>query len=335
MNGDGPRIAINGFGRIGRLVTRILLDSDAPVDIVAVNDLTPNATLAHLFRYDSVHGRFPGHVEVTDDGLVIDGDRLLVLEERDPADLPWRDLQPDLVIECTGRFNHRAGMQKHIDAGAPRVLLSAPGKDVDITVVRGVNDHLYNRFDHHLVSNASCTTNALAPLLRVLEDHFGFEEGLMTTIHAITGDQSIVDGPHKDLRRARASMLSMIPTATGAARAIGEVMPHFKGRIDGMAIRVPTQDVSLVDLTCRLRNTPTVEALADALCDEAAGRLSGILGCETDPLVSVDFTHDPRSSIVDVPSLMVQGGLVKILSWYDNEWGYANRVAEMALQMAG
>ncbi len=334
MDDEGPRIAINGFGRIGRLVARILLEGDTPVDLVAVNDLTPNKTLAHLFRYDSVHGRYPGSVEGTDDGLVLDGDRLRVLEERDPSALPWDELRPDVVIECTGRFNNRAGMQQHIDAGAPRVLCSAPAKDADIMVVRGVNDDQYDPTKHTLVSNASCTTNALAPMLKVLDDHFQFEEGFMTTIHAVTGDQSLVDGPHKDLRRARASMLSMIPTGTGAARAIGTVMPHLAGKIDGLAIRVPTQDVSLVDLTCRLGGMPDVDALARTFTDEANGALAGILGVEADPLVSIDFTHDPRSSIIDLPTIMVQQGLVKVMSWYDNEWGYANRVAEMAHRMA-
>ncbi len=330
MDGEGPRIAVNGFGRIGRLVTRILLEGDAPVDLIAVNDLTPNATLAHLFRYDSVHGRFPGSVEETDDGLVLDGDRLRVLEEPDPAKLPWDELGVDLVIEASGRFRSKEGMQKHLDAGAPRLLLTAPSNDADIMVVRGVNDDQYDGAKHRTVSNASCTTNALAPVLKVLDDHFGVTSGLMTTIHAITGDQSIVDGPHKDLRRARASMLSMIPTETGAARAIGRILPHLDGKIDGMAVRVPTQDVSLVDLVARVERVPTRDEVAAALCDEAQGRMAGILGCESDPLVSIDFTHDARSSIVDLPSIMLQDDLIKVLAWYDNEWGYANRVAEMA-----
>jgi glyceraldehyde 3-phosphate dehydrogenase len=334
MDGEGPRIAINGFGRIGRLVTRILLENDAPVDLVAVNDLTPNATLAHLFRYDSVHGRFPGHVEVTDDGLVLAGDRLLVLEEKDPSKLPWNELQPDVVIEASGRFTKRSSMQKHLAAGAPRVLLTAPSGDADLTVVRGVNDHLYDARAHRLVSNASCTTNALAPVLKVLNDSFGVERGVMTTIHAMTGDQSLVDGPHTDLRRARASMLSMIPTQTGAARAIGKVLPELDGKIDGLSIRVPTQDVSLVDLTVSLPSQPTTDAVLDALRDAARGPMQGILGLEDDPLVSIDFTHDSRSSIVDAPSIMRNGPMMKILAWYDNEWGYANRVAEMAHVMA-
>ncbi len=328
MDGEGPRVAINGFGRIGRLVTRILLDMESPVDLVAVNDLTPNATLAHLFKYDSVHGRFPGSVETTDDGLVLDGDRLRVLEVADPADLPWGAMDVDIVVEASGRFTKRAGMEKHLQAGAPRVLLTAPSAEADIMVVRGVNDDQMQP-QHRLVSNASCTTNALAPPLKVLHDHFDVQSGVMTTIHAITGDQAIVDAPHKDLRRARASMLSMIPTATGAARAIGKILPDLAGRIDGMAVRVPTQDVSIVDLTVRVGRATDVETVAHALCEAADGPLQGILGCEDDPLVSIDFTGDPRSSIVDLPSIMVQDDLVKILAWYDNEWGYANRVAEM------
>lgn len=333
MDGEGPRIGINGFGRIGRLVVRALLQGDKPVDLVGVNDLTPNHTLAHLFRHDSVHGAFPGHVEATDDGLVIDGDRLRVFEEADPAALPWGDLGVDIVIEASGRFRRGADMQKHIDAGAPRVLLTAPGKEVDLTVVMGVNDHEYDRERHHLVSNASCTTNCLAPVLKVLDDHYGVLGGFMTTIHAVTGDQNLVDGPHKDLRRARAALNNMIPTTTGAAKAIGLVMPHLAGKIDGLAVRVPTLDVSLVDLNCRLERPPDMDGLVDMFHDEAAGRMEGILGCADEPLTSIDFTGDARSSIVDMPSLMIHGDMVKVLSWYDNEYGYASRVADMALKM--
>lgn len=329
---DGPRIAINGFGRIGRLVARILLEMDRPVDLVAANDLTPKATLAHLFRYDSVHGRYPGTVEVTPDGIALDGDPLRVLEVKDPEALPWHDLRPDVVIESSGRFTKRAALQKHLDAGAPRVLLTAPG-ETDVTVVIGVNDDVYKPH-HRLVSTASCTTNALAPVLKVLDERFGIEEALMTTVHAVTGDQRIIDTPHKDLRRARASMLSMIPTETGAAKAIGLVLPHLDGKVGGMAIRVPTQDVSVVDLVARLRDPPDVAAMAKAFRDASEGRLKGILGCEQEPLVSIDFTSDPRSSIVDVPSLAMQSSLAKVLSWYDNEWAYAHRVAEMAHRMS-
>lgn len=333
MDGEGPRIAINGFGRIGRIVTRILLAGDQPVDLVGINDLTDKPTLAHLFRYDSVHGRFPGHVEQTDDGLVLDGDRLRVFAEPDPSKGLWSDLEPDLVIEASGQFTKRASLQQHLDGGAPRVLVTAPA-EADLMVVRGVNDDAYDSAKHRTVSNASCTTNCLAVVLKVLQESFGVQSGLMTTVHAATNDQRVVDAPHKDLRRARGSLMSMIPTKTGAATAIGKVMPELDGRIDGQAVRVPTSDVSLVDLVARLEAAPSVEGLVSAFTAASKGPLEGLLGVTDEPLVSVDFLGDPHSAIVDLPALQVKDDLVKVLAWYDNEWGYASRVAEMAHRMA-
>lgn len=331
MDGDGPRIAINGFGRIGRLLTRILLEGDEPVDLVGINDPTPKATLAHLFRYDSVHGRFSGHVEETDDGLVLNGDRLRMYHERSPADL-WDDLQPDLVVEASGQFGDRAGLQAHIDAGAPRLLVTAPAP-ADLMVVRGVNDHLYDPDKHRIVSNASCTTNCLAPVLKTLDDAFGVESAMMTTVHAATNDQRVADAPHADLRRARGTLGSMIPTTTGAARAVGKILPHLDGRVDGQAIRVPTEDVSLVDLVAHLAETPGRNELVEAFHAAEAGPLQGILSVEHEPLVSVDFLGNTHSAIVDAPALQVIGNAVKVLAWYDNEWGYATRVAEMVKKM--
>ncbi len=327
-----PRIAINGFGRIGRLTARILLDGAHDVDVVAVNDVTPPATLAHLFRHDSVHGPYQGKVVAHDDTLQIGDAHIRIFSCHKPSNLPWPQVQPDVVVECTGRFTQHHTIDGHLEAGAPRVLISAPSEDAQATIVRGVNDHVLG--DQQIVSAASCTTNALAPVLKVLHDTYGVHSGLMNTIHAITGDQLLVDGAHSDLRRSRASMLSMIPTSTGAARAIGHVLPELAGKLDGLAVRVPTQDVSLLDLTCKLETACDVEGLLAALQAAADGSMAGILGVEREPLVSVDFTHDPRSSIVDAPSLMVKEDLVKLLSWYDNEWGYANRIAELAIEMA-
>ncbi len=331
------RVAINGFGRIGRLVLRATLRHAADeLDIVAVNDLTDSRTLAHLLKYDSVHGAWPGEVEATDDGLRVDGREIRVLSERDPADLPWKDLGVDLVLECTGLFTQREKAAKHLEAGARKVILSAPGKGEDITIVLGVNQDRYDPEAHSVISNASCTTNCLAPVAKVLLDAFGFRRGLMTTVHAYTNDQTTLDAPHKDLRRARAAAVSMIPTTTGAARATSLVLPELKGKLDGMAIRVPTPDVSLVDLTCELESDVTVDTVNDAFRTAAAGPMKGILGVSDEPLVSIDYVGNPHSSVVDALSTAVIGErMVKVLSWYDNEWGYSMRVTDLARLVAG
>lgn len=325
------RAAINGFGRIGRNVLRSAKQSGrTDVDFVAVNDLTDASTLAHLLRYDSVHGPYPGTVEVTDDGLVVDGDEIRVLSERDPAALPWDELDVDVVIESTGIFRDRAGASKHLEAGASKVVITAPAKGEDITVVLGVNEDRYDPDEHHIISNASCTTNCLAPVVKVLASEFGFRHGLMTTIHAYTNGQNILDLPHKDLRRARAAAMSMIPTTTGAAKATGLVLPEVDGRIDGMAIRVPTPDVSIVDLVAELEKDVTEDEVVAAFQAAADGPMKGILGVSHEPLVSIDYTGDPRSSVVDALSTAVMDGrMVKVLSWYDNEWGYSSRVVDL------
>lgn len=325
------RTAINGFGRIGRLVLRAVLEEGSDdLEVVAVNDLTDPETLAHLFKYDSVHGTFDGEVEAADDGIRIDGRLIRVLSEKNPGDLPWQELKVDVVVESSGRFTHRKDAALHLDAGARKVVISAPGKEEDVTVVLGVNEGDYDPASHHVISNASCTTNCLAPVVKVLSDAFGFERGLMTTVHAYTNDQPTLDSPHKDLRRARAAAVSMIPTTTGAARATSLVLPQVAGRIDGMAIRVPTPDVSLVDLTCTLSREVTAEEVNQAFRKAARGALEGILGVSDAPLVSVDFTGDSRSSVVDAGSTAaLEGGMVKVLSWYDNEWGYSCRVVDL------
>jgi glyceraldehyde 3-phosphate dehydrogenase len=325
------RAAINGFGRIGRNVLRSAKQSgQTEIDFVAVNDLTDSATLAHLLKYDSVHGRYPGSVEVSDKGLVVDGDEIQVLSERDPSALPWADLDVDIVIESTGHFADHAGASKHIEAGAKKVIISAPGKNEDVTIVLGVNQDAYDPANHHIISNASCTTNCLAPVVKVLTNSFGFRHGLMTTIHAYTNDQRILDLPHSDLRRARAAAVSMIPTTTGAAKATGLVLPEVAGRIDGMAIRVPTADVSIVDLVAEIDKDVTEEEVNAAFQAAADGPMKGILGVSHEPLVSVDYTSDPHSSTVDALSTAVMDGrMVKVLSWYDNEWGYSSRVVDL------
>ena len=325
------RVAINGFGRIGRNVLRSAKQSGKTnLDFVAVNDLTDSRTLAHLLQYDSVHGRYPGSVELSDDGLIVDGDGILVLSERDPADLPWKELDVDVVVESTGIFRSRELASKHLDAGARKVVISAPAKDEDITVVLGVNHRLYDPGSHHLISNASCTTNCLAPVAKVLLEEFGIVRGLMTTIHAYTAGQAVLDGPHKDLRRARAAAVSMIPTTTGAARAISLVLPELEGKLDGMAIRVPTPDVSLVDLVAELEEDVSEDEVNDALRAAASTELAGILRVEEKPLVSVDFTGESASSVVDALSTAVMGRrLVKVLAWYDNEWGYSSRLVDL------
>ncbi len=332
------RVAINGFGRIGRLVTRALLElhtkKGMKVDIVAINDLSSVDMLAHLFEFDSTHGRaFPGQVKADNDKneLILAGDKFKVLSIKDPSNLPWKELDVDFVIECTGRFRKRIDLEKHLDAGAKRVILSAPGSDVDVTLVRGVNMEMFDANNHFIISNASCTTNCLAPVCKVLDDNYGIEHGIMTTVHAATNDQRLLDSQHSDFRRARSAFQSMVPTSTGAAKAISKVLPKLTGKLNGMAIRVPTPNVSLVDLTVRLSKNATKEEIQETFRQASnSTELKGILGHEWRSLVSIDFNHDPRSAIVDFPSMMVvEGSLLKILSWYDNEWGYAMRTAEL------
>ena len=325
-------VGINGFGRIGRLLFRAARGKD--LDVVGINDLTDAKTLAHLLKWDSIHGRFPGEVEAADDAIVVDGKRIPISAERDPAKLPWRDLGAKLVIESTGHFTDRAGAGKHLEAGAERVIISAPAKDPDITIVLGVNGDQYDPAQHRIVSNASCTTNCLAPPAKVLHDNWGIDSGWMTTIHAYTNDQVTLDFPHSDLRRARAAGISMIPTGTGAARAIGFVMPDLQGKLDGFAMRVPTADVSVVDLAVKLRRKTSAEEINTAMKEAAAGPLKGILEYCDEPLVSIDFLGNPHSSILDAAQTKVMDGdFVKILAWYDNEWGYSNRVVDLALKM--
>ena len=330
------RVGINGFGRIGRNAFRAILGNpDLNLDVVAVNDLTDPNTLAHLLKYDSVHGILDDEISATESGLLINGNELTVLSERDPADLSWGELEVDIVIESTGFFTERADAEKHIlSGGAKKVLISAPAKDEDITVVIGVNDEKYDSEKHHIISNASCTTNCLAPLAKVLMDNFGINRGLMTTIHAYTGDQRVHDFPHKDMRRARAAALSMIPTTTGAAAAVSRVLPELEGKLDGMAIRVPTVNVSIVDLTVDLQKNADVEAVNAVVKEAAENELSGILGYSEDPLVSIDFNGNKLSSIFDAPfTNAIEGNLIKVLSWYDNETGYSNRLVELASRL--
>jgi glyceraldehyde 3-phosphate dehydrogenase len=324
------RIGINGIGRIGRNVFRALLDHPE-LEVVAVNDLTDAATLAHLFKYDSVHGKLQAEVELTEDGFTVNGRPVKVLAERDPAQLPWGDLGVDLVVESTGRFRSREDAAKHLQGGAKKVIISAPAKNEDITVVMGVNEDNYDPANHHVISNASCTTNCLAPVVKVLHQNFGVRRGLMTTVHAYTNDQQILDLPHKDLRRARAAGMSIIPTTTGAAAAVAKVLPELEGKLNGFAMRVPTPNVSVVDLVAELERDVTAEEVNEALRREAEGALKGILGYSEEPLVSRDYNGDPHSSIVDALSTMVmEGNMVKVVSWYDNEWGYSNRVVDLA-----
>lgn len=325
------RVAINGFGRIGRNVLRAAKQSGVDdIDFVAVNDLTDTTTLAHLLKYDSVHRRYPGSVEARGESLVVDGDEIRVLSEKDPANLPWADLGVDIVIESTGRFTNREAAAKHLEGGARKVIISAPAKNEDITIVLGVNEDKYDPASHHVISNASCTTNCLAPVVKVLLDDFGFRRGVMTTVHSYTNDQQILDLPHKDLRRARAAAVSIIPTTTGAAKATALVLPELKGKIDGVAMRVPTPNVSIVDLVAELEQEVSIEQVNDAMRSAAAGRLQGILAYEEDPLVSVDFIGNPHSAIVDGLSTNVVAGLVKVMAWYDNEWGYSMRCVDLA-----
>jgi glyceraldehyde 3-phosphate dehydrogenase len=327
------RVGINGFGRIGRNFFRANLKSGA-VDVVAINDLTDAATLAHLLKYDSVHGTLDADVKAEGNELIVNGKPVKVLAEKDPAKLPWKDLGVTVVVECTGLFRKHDQAKAHLDAGAKKVLISAPSPDPDATFVIGVNDDTYDPARHHIMSNASCTTNCLAPVAKVIKEAFGFKKGLMTTIHSYTNDQRILDLPHKDLRRARAASLSMIPTTTGAARAVSLVLPDLKGKLDGMAMRVPTPNVSVVDLTCEVERDVTKEEVNAALRAAAEGPLKGILGYTEEPLVSTDFNGDSRSSIVDGLCTSVTGGnMVKVLSWYDNEWGYSERLLDLAKQV--
>jgi glyceraldehyde 3-phosphate dehydrogenase len=323
------RVGINGFGRIGRNFFRAAC-GDPALEIVAVNDITDARTLAHLLKYDSVHGAFKGTVEAKDDALVVNGKTVKVFASKDPAALPWKDLGVQVVVESTGRFTDRAGASKHLEAGAKKVVISAPGKDEDITIVLGVNENRYDPAKHHLISNASCTTNCLAPVAKVVLKAFGIKHAFMTTIHSYTNDQQILDLPHKDLRRARAAAMSMIPTSTGAAKAVGLVLPELKGKMHGLAIRVPTPNVSLVDLVAETEKVATVEEVNNALRKAAEGELQGILGFCEEPLVSIDFNGNALSSIVDGPSTSVMDGtMVKVLAWYDNEWGYSCRVRDL------
>ena len=324
------RIGINGFGRIGRNYFRAALAQGADLEIVAVNDLTSPEALAHLFKYDSVGGRLQETIEVKDGNIVVDGKTIKVLAERDPAKLPWGELGVDIVIESTGFFTKAADAQKHIDAGAKKVLISAPASDEDITIVMGVNDGLYDPAAHHIISNASCTTNCLGPLAKVVNDVFGIERGLMTTIHAYTADQNLQDGPHKDLRRARAAAINMVPTSTGAAKAIGLVLPELKGKLDGYAIRVPVPTGSATDLTVTVSRETTVEEVNAALkAASETAELKGLLTYTDEPIVSSDIVGDPASSIFDSGLTKVIGNQVKVVSWYDNEWGYSNRLVDL------
>jgi glyceraldehyde 3-phosphate dehydrogenase len=329
------KVGINGFGRIGRNLFRAAYESDAEFEFVAVNDVFDAASLAHLLKFDSTYGRFPGEVEAADGAFLVDGVEIKVLGERDPANLPWGDLGVDVVIESTGLFTKRDDAAKHLDAGAKKVIISAPATEPDITVALGVNfDDAYDPDSHHIISNASCTTNCLAPVAKVLHDSFGIERGLMTTIHAYTQDQRLQDSPHKDPRRARAAAVNLIPTTTGAAKAVGLVLPELNGKLNGMSIRAPVITGSLVDLTCELGREASAEEINTAMRDAASGPLTGILRYTEDPIVSTDIVKDPHSSIFDAEQTAVlEGNFAKVFSWYDNEWGYSNRCVEVAARV--
>lgn len=331
------KVAMNGFGRIGRAVLRIaqedLMDG---VELVAINAKAESETLAHLFKYDSCYGKFNGTIEVDgEDKIVVNGKEIKILRECDPAKLPWKELGVDIVIESTGIFNSREGAIKHIEAGAKKVIITAPGKDEDITIVMGVNENDYNAEKHQIISNASCTTNCLAPFAKVLNDKFGIVKGLMTTIHSYTNDQRILDKTHKDLRRARAAGESIIPTTTGAAKAVAKVLPELNGKLNGFAVRIPTPNVSLTDLVCELKTKVTVEEVNAALKEASEGSMKGILGYSEEPLVSVDYKQDPRSSIIDgLSTMIIEDNMVKVVSWYDNEWGYSCRTVDLVNYVA-
>ncbi|PKR84278.1 glyceraldehyde-3-phosphate dehydrogenase [Heyndrickxia camelliae] len=328
------KVAINGFGRIGRMVFRKAI-SDKNIDILAINASYPAETLAHLIKYDTNHGKFDGEVVVEDSAIIVNGRRVQLLDNRNPAELPWKELDIDIVIEATGKFNSREKAALHLDAGAKKVILTAPGKNEDVTIVMGVNESALNIHKHDIISNASCTTNCLAPVVKVLDERFGILNGLMTTVHAYTNDQKNIDNPHKDLRRARACAQSIIPTTTGAAKALALVLPHLKGKLHGMALRVPTPNVSLVDLVVDLKKEVTADEVNAAFISAATNELNGILEFTEEPLVSVDFNTNSHSAIVDGLSTMVMdGNKVKVLAWYDNEWGYSCRVVDLLKHVA-
>ena len=328
------RVGINGFGRIGRNLYRASF-RDATLEFVAVNDITDAKTLAHLLKYDSILGRLAAQVEAKDDAILVNGKAIKVLSIKDPAGLPWKELGVEYVVESTGRFTDRESASKHLQAGAKKVIISAPAKDPDITIVLGVNEKMYDRQKHHVISNASCTTNCIAPVAKVLHEHFRIKHGFMTTIHSYTNDQQLLDLPHKDLRRARAAALSQIPTTTGAAKAVGLVLPELQGKLHGIAIRVPTANVSLIDLVAEVEQVTSEGEVNQAFRKAAAGELQGLMEYTEEPLVSVDFIHDPHSAIVDGASTsVIDGTLVKVLAWYDNEWGYSCRLRDLIKYMA-
>jgi glyceraldehyde 3-phosphate dehydrogenase len=324
------KVAINGFGRIGRNVFRAAVEDGANIDIVAINDITDSKTLAHLLKYDSIYGQFRGDISYDENSITVNGKKVRVFAEKDPSQIGWGSLGPQIVIESTGIFNKRDGASKHLKDAVKKVIITAPAKGPDVTLALGVNQDKYDPNEHHIISNASCTTNCLAPVAKVLNDSFGIKRGLMTTIHAYTNDQRILDLPHKDLRRARAAALSMIPTTTGAAVAVTLVLPELEGKLDGIAIRVPTATVSVVDLTVTLEKETTAEEVKNAFRTAANGALKGILAYTDEELVSVDFSRNPHSGIVDGPFIKVNKEMIKVLAWYDNEWGYSKRVVELA-----
>ncbi len=328
------KVGINGFGRIGRMIFRAGM-SNKDIEFVAINDLTDTSTLAHLLKYDSSQGTIDAEVSSTDSSLIVDGKEVRIFTEKDPAKIPWKDTGAEYIMECTGLFTERAKAAAHLEAGASKVIISAPAKGPDITMVMGVNNNEYDPQKHNIISNASCTTNCLAPICKVLLDNFGIEKGLMTTTHSYTGDQRLLDYPHKDLRRARAAALSMVPTTTGAAKAVALVLPQLEGKLNGMAIRVPTPNVSVVDLVAQLTKPATADQINKAMKEAAEGYLKGVLAYCDKPLVSIDFNGTKVSSTLDALSTMVIGDMVKVLSWYDNEFGYANRMVDMAIYMAG
>jgi len=331
------RFAINGFGRIGRNTLRAAIKRGANLDVVLINDVDKPKTLAHLFKYDSVHGIFPGTVESTEDAVVINGKQIAVSAKRDPSELAHKEHKVDVALECSGRFTNRPDAEKHLKAGAKKVIISAPAKGQDFSLCFGINHEKYDPAKHQVISNASCTTNCLAPLAKVLMESFGIERGLMTTIHSYTNDQRILDLPHEDLRRARAAAISMIPSSTGAAKMIGEVIPELKGKLNGTSIRVPTPNVSIVDLTAQLSRKATVEEINAAFKVAAEGKLKGVLEYNTEPTVSVDYNGNPASSIFDATQTAVadDGKFIKVFSWYDNEWGFSNRMVDVALYIGG